>query len=322
MRISRHGSAPYNSPMKQLPFVIPSEVVNWIREVFSSVNQRVSSKLTRFPTTHETSLDMSLIEEVSEHSAPVRFSSGWLVRLETHYLGGGRYWGRWEIADIGILIVFRNAGVVQQTKIALLQSKRLYPVESQTTAEDHEVDYVLGFGRLLPAEQEYKSSVKERSFSFVADSRYRALEYRSGQYDAILKYGSETAVPVHYLFYNPSRMPVAATYPVEANLRIPHNESERIGARVISAQMLDERLQSQNLKKDDNPAFHNIFTEACAVTSPPWPLEYFVADLVLGCKEGHIAGVNPMEDEALFTVFNRRSGPISAAIAITIDTAG
>ena len=70
--------------MKQLPFVIPSEVVNWIREVFSSVNQRVSAKLTRFPTTHETSLDMSLIEEVSEHSAPVRFSSGWLVRLETH----------------------------------------------------------------------------------------------------------------------------------------------------------------------------------------------------------------------------------------------
>jgi hypothetical protein len=37
---------------------------------------------------------------------------------------------------------------------------------------------------------------------------------------------------------------------------------------------------------------------------------------------GQIAGVrvgNPIEDESLFTVFNRRSGPISAAIAITID---
>lgn len=109
---------------------------------------------------------------------------------------------------------------------------------------------------------------------------------------------------------------------MQVNLSDSHNELERIGARVISAQMLDERLKSQNLKKGDNPAFHNVFTEARTVTSPPWPLEYFVADLVLGCKEGRIAGVNPMEDEALFRVFNRRSGPISAAIAVTIDTPG
>jgi hypothetical protein len=79
---------------------------------------------------------MCFIAEVSEHSAPVKFSSGWLVRLETHFLGGGRYWGRWEIADIGVLVVFRRAAVVQQTKIALLQSKRLYPVEAQTTDKD------------------------------------------------------------------------------------------------------------------------------------------------------------------------------------------
>ncbi len=44
-----------------------------------------------------------------------------------------------------------------------------------------------------------------------------------------------------------------------------------------------------------------------------------IADLVLRCKEGHVAGVNPMNDEALFTAFNRRSGPIYAAIPITID---
>jgi hypothetical protein len=48
-------------------------------------------------------------------------------------------------------------------------------------------------------------------------------------------------------------------------------------------------------------------------------LEYFIADLLLSCKEGHVAGVNPMIDEDLYTVFNRRSGPISSAIAITID---
>lgn len=215
--------------------------------------------------------------------------------------------------------MFRKAGVVQQTKIALLQSKRLYPVESQTTAEDHPLDYMAGFGRLLPAEQEYKSSVKPRSFSFVEESRYRALKYGEKQYNAILKYHDKTGVPVHYLFYNPLQIPVTVAYPVHADEEDSRDESRRMGARIISAQTTDERLRIRQLKKGDNPAFRDVFIKPSRATGPPWPLEYFIADLVLGCKEGHVAGVNPMEDEALFTVFNRRSGPISAAIAITID---
>jgi len=305
--------------VNKLPFPIPPEVINWIRDVFAAVNGRVSAKLTAFPTTHETSLDMSFIEEVSQHSAPATFSSGWLVRLETHFLGGGRYWGPWEIADIGVLIVFRRAGVVQQTKIALLQSKRLYPVEAQTTAEEHPFDYVVGFGRLLPAEQEYKSAVKARVFSFVEDSRYRALEYGAPQYQAILAYEADTRVPVHYLLYNPLQLPVTVSYPVQAKSTRVQDGLDRIGARVISALSLDETLKQQKLSAGDNPAFKHLLRSTPPATSPPWPLEYFIADLVLSCKEGHVAGVNPMEDEALYTVFNRRSGPISAAIAVTID---
>jgi hypothetical protein len=316
---SHYRSLRYTARVSKFPFPLPLEVINWIRDVFASVNRRVSSKLTAFSTTHETSLDMSFIEEVSEHSAPVKFSSGWLVRLETHFLGGGRYWGKWEIADIGVLIVFRRAGVVQQTKIALLQSKRLYPVEAQTTAEDHPIDYIVGFGRLLPAEQEYRSAVKARAFSFLENSRYRALEYGDGQYQAILTYENDTAIPVHYLLYNPMQLPVTITYPVEADATKPPMGSGRIGARVISAVSLDAELKQQQIGAGDNPAFNQIFASTASSTSPPWPLEYFIADLVLSCKEGHLAGVNPMEDEALFTVFNRRSGPISAAIAITID---
>lgn len=286
--------------------------------MFAAVNSRVSTKLSAFPTTHETSLDMSFIEEVSQHSAPVSFSSGWLLRLETHFLGGGRYWGRWEIADIGVLVVFRRAGVVVQTKIALLQSKRLYPVEAQTTAEDHPVDYVVGFGRLLPAEQEYKSAVKPRTFSFVRDSRFRALEYGDGQYQAILAYEKQTSVPVHYLLYNPLRLPSTATYPVEASGTKTQISSETVGARVVSAVAIDTNLNGK-IGVGDNPSFDQVFQSPVSSTSVPWPLEYFIADLVLSCKEGHIAGVDSMSDEVLYTVFNRRSGPISAAIAITID---
>lgn len=305
--------------MNTLPFAIPGEVTGWIRNVFSTVNARVSAKLTAFPTTHETSLDMSLIEEVSQHSAPVSFSSGWLVRLETHFLGGGRYWGRWEIADLGILIVFRRAGVVVQTKIALMQSKRLYPSEAQTTAEDHPLDYIVGFSRLLPAEQEYKSAVKARTFSFQDTSRYRALEFEGKQYEAILGYEKETTVPVHYLLYNPLQLPLLVTYPVEAGNSRYQDSTSRVGARVIAASSLDFKLKQGGLLPSDNPAFRQIFETASSEQSPPWSLEYFIADLVLSCKEGHVAGVNPMEDEALFTVFNRRSGPISAALSITID---
>lgn len=304
--------------MNKLPFSIPPEVIDWIRDVFAAVNLRVSAKLSAFPTTHETSLDMTFIEEVSQHSAPVSFSSGWLVRLETHFLGGGRYWGRWEVADIGVLVVFRRSGIVVQTKIALLQSKRLYPVEAQTTSEDHPLDYTVGFGRLLPAEQEYRSAVKPRTFSFSTDSRYRALEYGDGQFQAIIGYEELTSVPVHYLLYNPVRLPLTVTYPVEANSATLEESSQPVGARVLGAAALAGKLDGQ-IKVGDNPAFAHIFPSSLSLEASPWPLEYFIADLVLSCKEGHVAGVNPMTDEALYTVFNRRSGPISAAIAITID---
>lgn len=309
----------YTAAVNTLPFALPGEVIGWIRDVFSTVNARVSAKLTAFPTTHETSLDMSLIEEVSQHSAPVSFSSGWLVRLETHFLGGGRYWGSWEVADLGILIVFRRGGVVVQTKIALMQSKRLYPSEAQTTAEDHPLDYIAGFSRLLPAEQEYKSAVKARTFSFQDTSRYRALEFEGNQYKAILGYEKETTVPVHYLLYNPLQLPHSVTYPVEAGRWQQEYSASRVGARVIAASSLDFKLKQGGLLPNDHPAFNHIFEKASSEQSPPWPLEYFIADLVLSCKEGHVAGLNSMEDEALFTVFNRRSGPISAALSVTID---
>jgi hypothetical protein len=304
--------------VKNFKSPIPPEIVDWIRGVFESVNARVSLKLTRFPTTHETSLDMSLIEEVSQHSAPVRFHSGWTVHLETHYLGGGKYWGRWEIADIGLLIVFRQAGVTLGTKIALLQSKRLYPVEAEASSEDLPVDYLVGFGRLLKAEQEYKSSVKPRKFSFVEESCYRALEYQGLQFKAILRYQDESDVPVHYLLYNPLSLPISIHYPVEASQASVAGDCQ-LGARVISAVTLNEKLKRNRLKKLDNPTYDDIFVSLRKSSTPPWTLQYFVADLVLGCKEGHVAGINPIEDSALFRVFNRRSGPISAAIAITID---
>ncbi len=162
-------------------------------------------------------------------------------------------------ADIGVRIVFRCAGVVLQTKSALIQSKRLYPTEARPTAEDHPLDYMVGFGRLLPVEQEYKSAVKARTFSFKDTSRYRALEFQGEQYEATLGYEGKTKVPVHYLLYNPVQLPHTVTYPVDAGQNQVHGVTRRIGARVISALSLDEKLKKKSHLKDDNPAFNQLW---------------------------------------------------------------
>lgn len=90
------------------------------RDKSSHVDQAYSDT-----NTHETSLDLTVIEQLSQVASPLRFSGEWLVRLDTHYLGGGRHFGSWEIADLGVLVVFRRRGVVERVKVALLQSKRL-----------------------------------------------------------------------------------------------------------------------------------------------------------------------------------------------------
>lgn len=50
-----------------------------------------------------------------------------------------------------------------------------------------------------------------------------------------------------------------------------------------------------------------------------WPLPEFVVDHVLQCREGRVVDPNASDD--LFELFYRRTGPIAAAVAVTIDVA-
>lgn len=305
--------------MQQPPFALPPPVLNWIRDVFEQVNFRSSAKLTRIPTTWETSLDMTVIEQLSHFSAPFTFASDWVVRLDTHYLGGGRYWGRWEIADLGLLVIFRRKREIVATKVALLQSKRLYPDEAETDAEDHKIDYMTGFGRLLNSESEYLSLVKPRVFRFTAQSCYRALEYAGDQYEAILQYATATRIPVYYLLYNPLDLPIRTALPAsaEAEEDLPNLQ---VGCRVIRADLVHSKLQAHGLNKSRNPSFEQLAGgDEHPFNDDFVPLQNFVTTAVLGCREGYFAGTNPQQDQGLFRVFNQRSGPISAAISITVD---
>jgi len=139
-------------PGAMLP--IPDDVRDWVRHVFETCSSRTSRKISRIPTVHETSLDLTFIEHFSQFAAAVRLPSEWLIRVDTHYLGGGRHFGQWEIADIGLIVLFRRGGRLVRSKVALLQAKRLYPVE-QDFSEDKPVDYAVGFGRLLEPDEEF-----------------------------------------------------------------------------------------------------------------------------------------------------------------------
>ena len=72
------------------PILLPSDVVDFLRRVLRAANLRVARTISRMPSVHETSLDHSLIEAISHYAVPIRLRSGWVVRLETHFLGGGK----------------------------------------------------------------------------------------------------------------------------------------------------------------------------------------------------------------------------------------
>jgi hypothetical protein len=179
------------------------------------------------------------------------------------------------------------------------------------------VDFEVGFGRLLTADSEYRSSTKPRTFSFTPDSLYRALEFASKQYNAVLEYAAG-GIPVHYHLYNPVCLPWSAQLPASADTQtaLP---SVSTGCRVINAQTLDTKLQQAGLQKGRCPSFRQVAGNPDALDADYWTLEDFVADQVVGCKEGYVADANSPNDHGLHRVFSERSAPISAALSITID---
>jgi hypothetical protein len=59
-----------------------------------------------------------------------------------------------------------------------------------------------------------------------------------------------------------------------------------------------------------------LWQEMLEVLSSGWTLPEFMADELVACREGYLYEEN---DNAIFNVFNRRSGAIAAAIAMTLE---
>src|SRR5690625_3319638 len=117
--------------IRTAPVPLPADVVDYVTRTFGLANDAVSSRIDRMPTTHEENLDLTFIDALASATGPHVVRSGVVVDFDIHFVGGGAHWGdRWEIADLGVIVNFRRSGSLIRTKVLLLQSKRLYPVET------------------------------------------------------------------------------------------------------------------------------------------------------------------------------------------------
>lgn len=294
--------------------MIPKEIIDWFRSIFADANRRLAEKMLNAPATPEPTFDLTFIEHLTNFAAPRKFRSDWAVRIDTHYLGGLRHFRSWEVADIGVFVFFTRKRRLIRRKVALLQSKRLFPTSGDV---DHveEYDYRIGMPRIAARDPDLASMMAERTFSFSQTSRYKSLTKGSRQIGAIDMHMDENGVPVHYLFYNPPQLLQKIAVPITAYMKLKEKEN-LLGARVIPARDVHALLG----RKPSNYSPTLSDTRKLIAAEYGWRLEHFFADMLLGCKAGF--RFNSNDELPIRDIFYRRSGPIAAAIAVTVEVPG
>jgi hypothetical protein len=297
---------------------IPDDVIDYVREVFAEANREATMTMARQPSAHEEQLDFQIFAALDRVGPRAFQGSGAAIEIDTHWLGGRRHFERrWEIADIGIVIVLRQFGKLIWRKLALLQSKRLYSREIPV-AEMERSDYAIGIGRLVDRAEPLQPLTQPRTFRFTPDCVYGAMRSGDEQTGVIDRYMREYRMPVYYSFYNPPNMPYQGQLPRAATMPL---ESEQIdlGCRVITAQEAHAALRA--LPIGAAPQFQQMALKTPAMGGTfgnyGWRLEVFVADEVLRCRQGRV--FEAAHDEDLYALLYRRDYPISSLIQITVD---
>ena len=142
-----------------------------------------------------------------------------------------------------------------------------------------------------------------------------ALRVGDDQYQAIAAYEEHHRLDVHYLLYNPWSIDTSYSFPRHGKLALgpPANG----GCQVVAGAALRAAMASK-------PAGYSpTFAELSQTSNLPlpgsggWRLENFISNLLLKCKQGNL--FESLDQENIFALFNRRSGPIAAAVAVTIE---
>lgn len=296
-------------------YTLPQSVQDYVKKHFATCNDKLAKSLSCFPGIREESLDNNFIAYFAEIAGPVRVDPNWTVRFEAHFIGGGRPYYTWEVADIGLMVIFRQKGKIIRSKMAFLQSKKLYAdnVKSPTIDPYRR----MGMGRLLDTEDEHIEIVRTKTLNFTESSKYKAFKKDSEQQEAMSSFQKRFAINMYYLFYNPVAIPHTINSPLEGEIVLPDNN---VGCRVMTKDLLDDALSIH--KKNHTPSYGDIKymlpTEfANTHNDAGWRLEYFIVDLLMGCKEGLID--DSPNFETLQNLLYQKSSPISAALSITVD---
>lgn len=318
---SEEVSIPFNlaiTPLaaKQSLSDIPLEVYEWVTEIFRDCNLELSEKLSNNPNCHEGYLDITLVEFLTRYSSPISICNNWTVRIDTHFIGGRRHFHGWEVADIGVLVYFKNNGKLLQSKVALLQSKRLYPLRG-TVKEEIREDVIIGISSLWQGATTEIPLATRHLYEFDTQSKYKALNIEDSQTTVINEWNSTNKIPVYYLFYNPWKIPFSQIIPL-TQYETPDGDCE-LGTRVIpSVEVHRKLIKSVNGKspsigdlKTILPAPHTWETNRYG-----WRLENFVNEL-LHCNQG--CKFDSDADPNIDRLFYRKNAMLVAAIAISIE---
>lgn len=287
---------------------LPSDVIGWFRSAFAEANDAATSRLLNIPNIHEPSLDDALIEALVPFSPPQMLASGAVVEMNIHNIGGLRRYHKWETADIAIIVFVYKQGNLLAQKIGLLQSKRLYPANSDVDYADP-VDFFFGMNKFLRRDPKSILARMHRQFDFDDDCRYGALTANSHQIAAIAEFHSNFGEAIYYLLYNPPYLPASIRYPIAAKQEV---KNAALGCRVLTVVDIDRALAP--LSKNTAPTFQQINSTA---STSNWRLEHWAADLLLTCQVGRQFGAS--DENLVSSLLERRSGPIGAAIAVSIE---
>jgi hypothetical protein len=294
---------------------IPEDVKSFLLERFSECNKKIAFQLCTFPNAHEETLDLLFISHFAIMQGAIRFNSNWTLRLDAHYIGGGRHYRTWEVADIGLMVMFRRNGKIVRSKLTFLQSKKLYASPLQLKSYDPYHRH--GMGRLLVTDDEHLELVRPRLLKYSEASKYKAFKIGSEQELAMSEFSSQYNVPLQYLLYNPCLIPWQIQTPIEG---LPEISENKVGCRVIPKALVDKMLEGTVTKS--SPSYKDIKTGfgkefPASQHEAGWRMEHFICDLFIGGPEG-IVDDSP-NFNLMTNIMSRKSSPISAALSITFD---
>ena len=286
---------------------IPLDVVAWFRAIFTEANRAVCERIANVPNIRETSLDDGLIEALVPDSAPTLLPSGAIVQMDVHNIGGLRRIKRWEVADIALLVfVYRREHLVAK-KVGLLQSKRLYPSNNDVSDEDEE-GFRFGMNAFIGRDSQQAMAALHREYSFDEKCVYGSIKAGDPQLDRLEELNHGFGKIVYYLLYNPPALPITVQYPLKTRSVISKVD---VGCRVVDSEDISQALN--DLKEGVTPSFKHV-TEASKASN--WPLEIWAADMLLTCKVGQ--QFDASRDGLVASLLTRRSGPIGAALAVSV----